>query len=186
MAPRIPHRYLPHGFEEKRTPDGRTYWIDYRPLPPSWLPPADVAADFPKIYLESDSDTAADVKTSFATESIKLPKGVQKHYTPSGSVYYVDSRPRATWTDPRTVDFNIDRERESFASSCEVIFAKGEFLGEQALPRYPHVSPLSIVEPPPEVHIEFRLLMDLTKWRVGMFAAGLDVNNHLTIGQLSL
>ncbi|KAG8760783.1 hypothetical protein FRC12_009505, partial [Ceratobasidium sp. 428] len=155
MPPRPPRRYLPHGFEEKRTPDGRTYWIDYRPLPPAWLPPADVANDFPKIYMENDTDSAADVKTSFATKELKLPKGVQKHYTPSGSVYYVDARPRASWTDPRSVDFTIERERDAYTEACEVLFTDGEFL-----------------EPPPEVHIEFRLLSDLTKWRTAQALSG--------------
>ncbi|KAG8738734.1 hypothetical protein FRC10_006569 [Ceratobasidium sp. 414] len=129
MPPRQVRRYLPHGFEEKRTPDGRSYWINYYPLPPSWLPPADVAADFPNLYMENDNESAADVKTPVTAKDIKLPKGVQRHYTPSGSVYYVDARPRASWTDPRTVDFNIDKERDAYAKTCEILFSDGEFLG---------------------------------------------------------
>ncbi|QRV86721.1 HlyD domain-containing protein [Ceratobasidium sp. AG-Ba] len=155
MPPRQPRRYLPHGFEEKRTPDGRTYWINYRPLPPSWLPPADVMADFPNLYVAEDADSAADVKTSGSFKEIILPKGVQRHYTPSGTVYYVDARPRASWVDPRTVDFSIDKERDTYAQTCEVLFTHGEFL-----------------EPPPETHIEFRLLSDLTKWRVAQSLSG--------------
>ncbi|KAG9102974.1 hypothetical protein FRC06_000623 [Ceratobasidium sp. 370] len=132
MPQRQPRRYLPHGFEEKRTPDGRSYWINYYPLPPSWLPPADVAAEFPNLYMENDGDSAADVRTSIATKDIKLPKGVQRHYTPSGSVYYVDTRPRASWTDPRTVDFSIDRERDAYTRTCEILFSNAEILASEA------------------------------------------------------
>ncbi|KAG9081343.1 hypothetical protein FS749_007732, partial [Ceratobasidium sp. UAMH 11750] len=78
--------------------------------------------------MENDNDSAADVKTSIAAKDIKLPKGVQRHYTPSGSVYYVDARPRASWTDPKTVDFTIDRERDAYARTCEILFSDGEFL----------------------------------------------------------
>ncbi|KAB5595260.1 hypothetical protein CTheo_1338 [Ceratobasidium theobromae] len=145
-----PRRQLPHGFQEKTTPDGRTYWIDFRPQPPSWLPPADVRADNPMNYLESHS-----YKSSTESSDIHLPKGVTKHYTPSGSVYYVDSRPRACWVDPRTVDFAIDAEREGYTQNSEVLFTGGE-----------------ILEPPPEAHIEYRLLMDLTKWRVAQCLSG--------------
>ncbi|CAE6503141.1 unnamed protein product [Rhizoctonia solani] len=150
MSPR-PRRYLPHGFQEKTTPDGHTYWISFRPLPPSWLPPADVCADNP----EDDCESMSDVKGPFSQEEIRLPKGVEKHYTPSGSVYYVDSRPRASWVDPRTVDFTIDTEREEYVQNSTLLFTEGEY-----------------VEPPPEAHIEFRLLMDLTKWRVAQSLSG--------------
>ncbi|CAE6434095.1 unnamed protein product [Rhizoctonia solani] len=154
MAPR-PRRYLPHGFQEKTTPDGRTYWISFRPLPPSWLPPADVCADNPKLFPEGDYESVSDIKVPFAPEDIRLPKGVERHYTPSGSVYYVDSRPRASWADPRTVDFTIDTEREDYTRNSTILFTGGDYL-----------------EPPPDAHIEFRLLMDLTKWRVAQSLSG--------------
>ncbi|CAE6367453.1 unnamed protein product [Rhizoctonia solani] len=154
MAPR-PRRYLPHGFQEKATPDGRTYWIDFRPLPPSWLAPADVRANNPDLFSEDDCKSVSDIKTPLALENVRLPKGVERHYTPSGSVYYVDSRPRASWVDPRTVDFNIDTEREEYAQNSTMLFTGGEYL-----------------EPPPDAHIEFRLLMDLTKWRLAQSLSG--------------
>ncbi|KAL5636168.1 hypothetical protein ACGC1H_004849 [Rhizoctonia solani] len=154
MSPK-PRRYLPHGFQEKTTPDGRTYWISFRPLPPSWLPPADVCADNPKLFLKDDFESISDIKESLSQEEIRLPKGVEKHYTPSGSVYYVDSRPRASWVDPRTVDFTIDSEREEYVQNSTLVFTGGEY-----------------VEPPPDAHIEFRLLMDLTKWRVAQALSG--------------
>ncbi|CUA72215.1 hypothetical protein RSOLAG22IIIB_00878 [Rhizoctonia solani] len=154
MTPK-PRRYLPHGFQEKTTPDGRTYWISFRPLPPSWLPPADVRADHPNMFPEQDCESVSDTKEPSVHEEIRLPKGVEKHYTPSGSVYYVDSRPRASWVDPRTVDFTIESEREEFVQKSRLIFT-----GE------------SNIEPPPEAHIEFRLLMDLTKWRVAQSLSG--------------
>lgn len=159
-----PRRQLPHGFQEKTTPDGRTYWIDFRPQPPSWLPPADVRADNPMNYLESHS-----YKSSTESSDIHLPKGVTKHYTPSGSVYYVDSRPRACWVDPRTVDFAIDAEREGYTQNSEVLFTGGEILGKSFNRDFRLFFRLLTVgqEPPPEAHIEYRLLMDLTKWRVG-------------------
>ncbi|CAE6431909.1 hypothetical protein BN14_00029 [Rhizoctonia solani AG-1 IB] len=154
MAPR-PRRYLPHGFQEKTTPDGRTYWLSFRPLPPSWLPPVDVRADHPKLFPDDDCESAEDINAPFALEHIQLPKGVERHYTPSGSVYYVDSRPRASWIDPRTVDFTIDTEREDYARNSTILFTGGEYL-----------------EPPPDAHIEFRLLMDLTKWRIAQSLSG--------------
>ncbi|KAG8734451.1 hypothetical protein FRC11_009980 [Ceratobasidium sp. 423] len=96
-----------------------------------------------------------DTKISCAQEGLQLPKGVEKHYTPSGSVYYIDSRPRVSWVDPRTVNFTIEAEREEYARTSTLLFTGGEYL-----------------EPPPETHIEFRLLMDLTKWRVAQSLSG--------------
>ncbi|CAE6459333.1 unnamed protein product [Rhizoctonia solani] len=154
MAPKM-RRFLPHGFQEKTTPDGRTYWINFRPLPPSWVPPADVCAENPTLLPKGDSESISDIKEPLAPEDIRLPKGVEKHHTPSGSVYYVDSRPRTSWVDPRTVDFNIDREREEYIQNSTLLLTGGELL-----------------EPPPDAHIEFRLLMDLTKWRVAQSLSG--------------
>ena len=28
--------FLPHGIEERETPDGDVYWVDYRPGKPTW------------------------------------------------------------------------------------------------------------------------------------------------------
>ena len=129
--PRNAVRHLPHGFVEKRTPDGRNYWINYRPSFPSWLPPSDILCASPKFPAggETDSIGTDDVKNSLATESIVLPKGVERHYTPSGPAYYIDMRPRASWIDPRTVDFTIDRERLDYANTCNLLITEGEPLG---------------------------------------------------------
>lgn len=121
-------RLLPHGFVEKRTPDGRSYWIDYRPSPPSWLLPSDVSCVSPKpsVRGELDSISTGDIKTSPVVENIALPKGVEKHHTPSGPAYYVDTRPRVSWIDPRTVDFNIDRERLDYVNTCSLLLTDAE------------------------------------------------------------
>ncbi|CAE7059296.1 unnamed protein product [Rhizoctonia solani] len=152
MPPK-PRRYLPHGFQEKITPDGRNYWISFRPLAPSWLPPADVRADNQTLFPEDGCESVTDIK--LAPGDIQLPKGVEKHHTPSGSVYYVDSRPRASWVDPRTVDFAIDTERDEYLQNSTLLSTEGEYAG-----------------PPAESHIEFRLLMDLTEWRVAQSLSG--------------
>ncbi|KAF8758859.1 hypothetical protein RHS01_03071, partial [Rhizoctonia solani] len=135
MAPR-PRRYLPHGFQEKATPMAVHIGL---------------TSDHSLIL----AGTRRYIKTPLALENVRLPKGVERHYTPSGSVYYVDSRPRASWVDPRTVDFNIDTEREEYAQNSTMLFTGGEYL-----------------EPPPDAHIEFRLLMDLTKWRLAQSLSG--------------
>ncbi|KAJ1310463.1 hypothetical protein OPQ81_007196 [Rhizoctonia solani] len=102
-----------------------------------------------------DYESISDTKVSFAPEDIQLPKGVEKHYTPSGSVYYVDSRPRVSWVDPRTIDFTIETERDEYFQNSALLFTGGEYL-----------------EPPPDAHIEFRLLTDLTKWRIAQSLSG--------------
>jgi hypothetical protein len=69
-------KHLPHGFDQHEAPDDRTFWVDYRPRPPTWTDP------------RSDPDQP-------------LPPGWEECISPDGTPFFVQKGPRITWEDPR-------------------------------------------------------------------------------------
>ncbi|KAF9221572.1 HECT-domain-containing protein [Gyrodon lividus] len=89
---------LPQGWEERRTPEGRPYFVDHRTRSTTWNDP------------RSSRITLAAASTS-ATANANLgplPSGWEMRLTSTNRVYFVDHNTRTTtWDDPR-LPTNLD------------------------------------------------------------------------------
>ena len=84
---------LPHGWEERQTPDGRPYFVDHNSRTTTWLDPR--LANAPaSIFSSTTTQTALNLGP--------LPSGWEMRMTSSGRIYFVDHNTRTTsWDDPR-------------------------------------------------------------------------------------
>ena len=89
---------LPEGWEERRTPEGRPYFVDHRTRSTTWNDPRSS-----QVTLAAASASA----TANATHG-PLPSGWEMRLTSTGRVYFVDHNTRTTtWDDPR-LPSNLD------------------------------------------------------------------------------
>ncbi|KAF9241124.1 hypothetical protein BU15DRAFT_87357 [Melanogaster broomeanus] len=89
---------LPEGWEERRTPEGRPYFVDHRTRSTTWNDP------------RSSQITVVAASTSAAANANlgPLPSGWEMRLTSTGRVYFVDHNTRTTtWDDPR-LPTNLD------------------------------------------------------------------------------
>ncbi|TFK40037.1 hypothetical protein BDQ12DRAFT_664571 [Crucibulum laeve] len=92
---------LPLGWEERRTADGRPYFVDHRTRTTIWTDPRQTAVQ-----------AAAPVVQPAANANLgPLPSGWEMRLAYTGRVYFVDHNARTTsWSDPRlptNVDDNV-------------------------------------------------------------------------------
>ncbi|KIJ62633.1 hypothetical protein HYDPIDRAFT_176429 [Hydnomerulius pinastri MD-312] len=89
---------LPLGWEERRTPEGRPYFVDHRTRSTTWNDPRSS-----QITL-----AAASASASANLNLGSLPSGWEMRLTSTGRVYFVDHNTRTTtWDDPR-LPTNLD------------------------------------------------------------------------------
>ncbi|KAG6377151.1 hypothetical protein JVT61DRAFT_1203 [Boletus reticuloceps] len=87
---------LPEGWEERRTPEGRPYFVDHRTRSTTWNDPRSSQV----------ATTSASVTAN--TNLGPLPSGWEMRLTSTGRVYFVDHNTRTTtWDDPR-LPSNLD------------------------------------------------------------------------------
>ncbi|KAJ7600618.1 hypothetical protein C8J56DRAFT_1010453 [Mycena floridula] len=98
---------LPLGWEERRTPEGRPYFVDHHTRTTTWVDPRRGAAPA----------TPATVATANAQLG-PLPSGWEMRLTSTGRVYFVDHNTRTTsWEDPRLpghVDDNAPQYKRDY------------------------------------------------------------------------
>jgi E3 ubiquitin-protein ligase NEDD4 len=89
---------LPDGWEERRTPEGRPYFVDHRTRSTTWNDPR-----------SSQVTVAAASASATANANLgPLPSGWEMRLTSTGRVYFVDHNTRTTtWDDPR-LPTNLD------------------------------------------------------------------------------
>ncbi|KAG9315721.1 hypothetical protein JVU11DRAFT_3368 [Chiua virens] len=89
---------LPEGWEERRTPEGRPYFVDHRLRSTTWNDPR-----------SSQVTLAAASASATANANLgPLPSGWEMRLTSTGRVYFVDHNTRTTtWDDPR-LPSNLD------------------------------------------------------------------------------
>ncbi|KAG2133811.1 uncharacterized protein EDB93DRAFT_1173568 [Suillus bovinus] len=89
---------LPAGWEERRTPEGRPYFVDHHTRLTTWIDPRTVQI----------APSAISVSTSANANIGPLPSGWEMRLTSTGRVYFVDyNTPTTTWDDPR-LPSNLD------------------------------------------------------------------------------
>ncbi|PPQ91659.1 hypothetical protein CVT25_012872 [Psilocybe cyanescens] len=83
---------LPLGWEERRTPEGRPYFVDHHTRTTTWTDPRRAAQSTP----------AAESRPVTNPNLGPLPSGWEMRLTSTGRVYFVDHNTRTTsWDDPR-------------------------------------------------------------------------------------
>ncbi|KAG1809007.1 hypothetical protein EV424DRAFT_1529068 [Suillus variegatus] len=89
---------LPAGWEERRTPEGRPYFVDHHTRLTTWIDPRTVQV----------APSAISASTSANANIGPLPSGWEMRLTSTGRVYFVDHNTRTTtWDDPR-LPSNLD------------------------------------------------------------------------------
>ncbi|OAX42845.1 HECT-domain-containing protein [Rhizopogon vinicolor AM-OR11-026] len=83
---------LPAGWEERRTPEGRPYFVDHHTRLTTWIDPRTVQV----------AASAISASTTANANMGPLPSGWEMRLTSTGRVYFVDHNTRTTsWDDPR-------------------------------------------------------------------------------------
>ncbi|TRM60509.1 hypothetical protein BD626DRAFT_571583 [Schizophyllum amplum] len=100
---------LPLGWEERRTPEGRPYFVDHHTRTTTWVDP--------RRNQPGNTNTAATVTTPNPNLG-PLPSGWEMRLTSTGRVYFVDHNTRTTtWDDPRapsSVDDNAPQYKRDY------------------------------------------------------------------------
>ncbi|KAI9454451.1 HECT-domain-containing protein [Lactarius psammicola] len=100
---------LPLGWEERRTPDGRPYFVDHHTRTTTWNDPRRTSAS-----------ASAATTTALANRAAlgSLPSGWEMRMTSTRRVYFVDHNTRTTtWDDPRlpsTVDADAPQYKRDY------------------------------------------------------------------------
>ncbi|KAJ6559140.1 hypothetical protein DFH09DRAFT_1364911 [Mycena vulgaris] len=83
---------LPLGWEERRTPEGRPYFVDHQTRTTTWVDPRRAGIQ----------PSPAPASTTANTNLGPLPSGWEMRLTSTGRVYFVDHNTKTTaWDDPR-------------------------------------------------------------------------------------
>nr|WGL47553.1 E3 ubiquitin-protein ligase NEDD4 [Flammulina filiformis] len=100
---------LPSGWEERRTPEGRPYFVDHQSRTTTWVDPRRSAVPPP---------SAAAVPVPDTQQLGPIPSGWEMRLTSTNRVYFVDHNTRTTtWEDPRlpgTVDDNAPQYKRDY------------------------------------------------------------------------
>ncbi|XP_044747697.1 transcriptional coactivator YAP1-like [Coccinella septempunctata] len=86
---------LPYGWEEARTPEGQTYYLNHITKTTTWEDPRKAVNDRPTSHLNAPPKMTAELLGP-------LPEGWEQSVTPEGEIYFIDHINRTTtWCDPR-------------------------------------------------------------------------------------
>lgn len=93
------HGPLPSGWEQRYSPDGRSYYVDHNTRTTTWVDPRRTQA---VQFVTSGSAASGKLPVS---QLGPLPSGWEMRLNPTGKVYFVDHNTKTTtWNDPRLVD----------------------------------------------------------------------------------
>lgn len=101
---------LPSGWEERRTPEGRPYFVDHHTRTTTWVDPRRANNQI--------TPAPAAAAASANSQLGPLPSGWEMRLTATGRVYFVDHNTRTTsWEDPRLpghVDDNAPQYKRDY------------------------------------------------------------------------
>ena len=105
---------LPHGWEERYTPEGRPYYVDHNTRTTTWVDPRRQTI----IRVMGPNGQASGLQPTTVTQLGPLPSGWEMRLTSTARVYFVDHNTKTTtWDDPRlpsTLDANVPQYKRDF------------------------------------------------------------------------
>ena len=107
---------LPAGWEQRFTPEGRSYFVDHNTRTTTWVDPR--RQQYIRTYGQSTGGNNATIQTQPVSQLGALPSGWEMRLTNTARVYFVDHNTKTTtWDDPRlpsSLDQNVPQYKRDF------------------------------------------------------------------------
>ncbi|KAK9471667.1 uncharacterized protein V1510DRAFT_182690 [Dipodascopsis tothii] len=105
---------LPPGWEQRHTPEGRTYFVDHNTRTTTWVDPR--RQQYIRMYGPNTTNTT--IQQQPVSQLGPLPSGWEMRLTNTARVYFVDHNTKTTtWDDPRlpsSLDQNVPQYKRDF------------------------------------------------------------------------
>ncbi|KKA29003.1 hypothetical protein TD95_004684 [Thielaviopsis punctulata] len=105
---------LPPGWEERRTPEGRQYYVDHNTRTTTWVDPR--RQQYIRVYNPQNNGNG--IQQQPVSQLGPLPSGWEMRLTNTARVYFVDHNTKTTtWDDPRlpsSLDQNVPQYKRDF------------------------------------------------------------------------
>ncbi|KAK3295014.1 uncharacterized protein B0H64DRAFT_200300 [Chaetomium fimeti] len=106
---------LPPGWEQRWTPEGRSYFVDHNTRTTTWVDPR--RQQYIRMY-GGQSSTSGSIQQQPVSQLGPLPSGWEMRLTNTARVYFVDHNTKTTtWDDPRlpsSLDQNVPQYKRDF------------------------------------------------------------------------
>ncbi|XBW37541.1 hypothetical protein QEN19_003121 [Hanseniaspora menglaensis] len=103
---------LPPGWEQRYTPEGRSYFVDHNTRTTTWVDPRR------QQYIRTYGPTSSTVQQQPVSQLGPLPSGWEMRLTNTARIYFVDHNTKTTtWDDPRlpsSLDQNVPQYKRDF------------------------------------------------------------------------
>lgn len=107
---------LPAGWEQRHTPEGRSYFVDHNTRTTTWVDPR--RQQYIRMYGQSPNGNNTTIQTQPVSQLGALPSGWEMRLTNTARVYFVDHNTKTTtWDDPRlpsSLDQNVPQYKRDF------------------------------------------------------------------------
>ena len=107
---------LPAGWEQRHTPEGRSYFVDHNTRTTTWVDPR--RQQYIRMYGQNPSGNNTTIQTQPVSQLGALPSGWEMRLTNTARVYFVDHNTKTTtWDDPRlpsSLDQNVPQYKRDF------------------------------------------------------------------------
>lgn len=107
---------LPAGWEQRHTPEGRSYFVDHNTRTTTWVDPR--RQQYIRMYGQSSNGNNTTIQTQPVSQLGALPSGWEMRLTNTARVYFVDHNTKTTtWDDPRlpsSLDQNVPQYKRDF------------------------------------------------------------------------
>ena len=108
---------LPAGWEQRHTPEGRSYFVDHNTRTTTWVDPR--RQQYIRMYGQNtNGGSNATIQTQPVSQLGALPSGWEMRLTNTARVYFVDHNTKTTtWDDPRlpsSLDQNVPQYKRDF------------------------------------------------------------------------
>ena len=107
---------LPSGWEQRYTPEGRSYFVDHNNRRTTWVDPR--RQQYIRVYGVQNPNTNSSIQTQPVSQLGPLPSGWEMRLTNTARVYFVDHNTKTTtWDDPRlpsSLDQSVPKYKRDF------------------------------------------------------------------------
>lgn len=107
---------LPPGWEQRHTPEHRSYFVDHNTRTTTWVDPR--RQQYIRMYGQNANGNNSTIQTQPVSQLGALPSGWEMRLTNTARVYFVDHNTKTTtWDDPRlpsSLDQNVPQYKRDF------------------------------------------------------------------------